>query len=201
MKAFSFLTIYTTSKLEQKFHWWGSVGEAFDQCLVNLCSKLKSDMIILGRLVLLSLLMIHNWEKAECYWYGPYYGYGNYDIGKVAEYANGLENRVYTYSNWAVNKLSNSNHKLDKKDIDPEAAFGFLTLNKAYNKYESPDKEKTSVEVHMEPTFVTKISSVGRKMGLEIKLGLAWEDERIWWKKDNITEPGDVFTFEPSILK
>ena len=154
-------------------------------------------MTILGRLVLVSLLMIHNWEKAECY----LYGYGNYDIGKVAEYANGLENRVYTYSNWAVNKLSNSNHKLDKKDIDPEAAFGFLTLNKAYNKYESPDKEKTSVEVHMEPTFVTKISSIGRKMGLEIKLGFAWEDERIWWKKDNITEPGDVFTFEPSILK
>ena len=158
-------------------------------------------MTILGRLVLLSLLMIHNWEKAECYWYG----YGNYDIDKVAEYSsaigNGLENRVYTYSNWAVNKLSNSNWKLDNKDIDPEAAFGFLTLNKTYNKYESPDKENTSVEVHMEPTFVTKISSIGRKMGLEIKLGLAWEDERIWWKKDNITEPGDVFTFEPSILK
>ena len=90
---------------------------------------------------------------------------------------------------------------MDRGEVSPKAAYGFLTLNSSYNKYESPDKNETSVGVWMEPTFVIEINSLAWRMGLEIKLEVTWQDERVWWRKDNITNPGDFFTFEPSILK
>ena len=48
----------------------------------------------------------------------------------------------------------------DRKPVDPEEAFGFLALNRTYNKYESPDKNETRVAVKMEPTFVIEIDSL-----------------------------------------
>ena len=48
----------------------------------------------------------------------------------------------------------------DRKPVDPEEAFGFLSLNNTYNKYESPDKNETRVAVMMEPTFVIEIDSL-----------------------------------------
>ena len=92
-------------------------------------------------------------------------------------------------------------NKLDRGVIDPKAAYGFLTLNSSYNKYESPDADETRVGVWMEPTFVIEIDSMAWRMGLEIKLKVTWQDGRIWWRKDNITNPGDNLTFEPSILE
>ena len=50
--------------------------------------------------------------------------------------------------------------KLTFKSVDPEEAFGFLSLNSTYNKYESPDKNETRVAVKMEPTFVIEIDSL-----------------------------------------
>ena len=50
--------------------------------------------------------------------------------------------------------------KLTFKSVDPEEAFGFLSLNNTYNKYESPDKNETRVAVMMEPTFVIEIDSL-----------------------------------------
>ena len=50
--------------------------------------------------------------------------------------------------------------KLTFKSVDPEEAFGFLSLNSTYNKYESPDKNDTKVAVQMEPTFVIEIDSL-----------------------------------------
>ena len=91
--------------------------------------------------------------------------------------------------------------KMERGVVSPKAAYGFLTLNSSYNKYESPDKDETRVEVWMEPTFVIEIDSLAWRMGLEIKLEVAWQDGRVWWRKDNITNPGDNFTFEPSILQ
>ena len=38
-------------------------------------------------------------------------------------------------------------------------------------------------------------------MMMTIMMKVTWEDERIWWRKDNITNPGENFTFEPSILR
>ena len=90
---------------------------------------------------------------------------------------------------------------LERGVIDPKAAYGFLTLNSSYNKYESPEKDETRVGVRMEPTFVIEIDSLAWRMGLEIKLEVTWQDPRIWWRKDNVTNPGDNFTFEPSILQ
>ena len=92
-------------------------------------------------------------------------------------------------------------NKLDRGVIDPKAAYGFLTLNSSYNKYESPDKDETRVGVWMEPTFVIEIDSMAWRMGLEIKVEVTWQDGRIWGRKDNITNPGDNLTFEPSILE
>ena len=48
----------------------------------------------------------------------------------------------------------------DRKAVEPEEAFGFLSLNNTYNKYESPDKNETRVAVKMEPTFVIEIDSL-----------------------------------------
>ena len=90
---------------------------------------------------------------------------------------------------------------LERGEINPKAAYGFLTLNSSYNKYESPDKDETRVGVLMEPTFVIEIDSLAWRMGLEIRLEVAWQDRRVWWRKDNVTNPGDNFTFEPSILQ
>ena len=90
---------------------------------------------------------------------------------------------------------------LERGVVDPKAAYGFLTLNSSYNKYESPDKDETRVGVLMEPTFVIEIDSLAWRMGLRIKLEVAWQDRRVWWRKDNVTNPGDNFTFEPSILQ
>ena len=69
--------------------------------------------------------------------------------------------------------------KLDRGVIDPKAAYGFLTLNSSYNKYESPDADETRVGVWMEPTFVIEIDSMAWRMGLEIKLEVTWQDGRI----------------------
>ena len=91
-------------------------------------------------------------------------------------------------------------NKLKRKEVSPDEAFGFLTLNSTYNKYESPDNE-TRVGVWMEPTFVIEIDSLARRMGLVVKLEVTWQDERVWWKKDDITNPGDNFTFDTSILQ
>ena len=99
-----------------------------------------------------------------------------------------------------VKQATEKGDKFTRKVVDPEAAYGFLTLNATYNKFESPG-EDTKVEVLMEPTFVIEVDSIAWRMALEIKLGVTWEDGRIWWKKDNITSPGDNFTFEPSILE
>ena len=90
---------------------------------------------------------------------------------------------------------------LERGVVDPKAAYGFLTLNSSYNKYESPDKDETRVGVRMEPTFVIEIDSLAWRMGLRIKLEVAWQDRRVWWRKDDVTNPGDNFTFEPSILQ
>ena len=38
-------------------------------------------------------------------------------------------------------------------------------------------------------------------MMMTTMMKVTWEDERIWWRKDNITNPGENFTFEPSILR
>ena len=59
---------------------------------------------------------------------------------------------------------------MERKVVTPEAAFGFLTLNSSYNKYESPEKNETRVGVRMEPTFVIEIDSMAWRMALEIKL-------------------------------
>ena len=53
----------------------------------------------------------------------------------------------------------------------------------------------------MEPTFVIEIDSLAWRLDLEMKLEVTWQDGRVWWRKDKITNPGDKFTFEPSILQ
>ena len=132
----------------------------------------NASMPLCRRLLILSILIIHNLDGIEG------------SRGSLTRYAYGI---------WK--------NKLDRGVISPPAAHGFLTLNSTYNKYESPGKDETRVEVRMEPTFVIEIDSLAWRMGLEIKLEVTWQDRRVWWRKDNITDPGDSFTFEPSILK
>ena len=89
----------------------------------------------------------------------------------------------------------------EKSRRDPPGAFGFLTLGDNYDKHAAPNGESTEVKAWMEPTFVTEIDSAGRRMGLEMKMILLWEDRRINWVKEQEMTPGKVFTLEPSILE
>ena len=89
-------------------------------------------------------------------------------------------------------------HIFEQKDRDPEAALGILRLNSDYNKNEAPNRK---VKAWLEPTFVADIDSMARRMGLEMKLYLMWEDERIIWRMEDIMYPGAAFHFDPSILR
>ena len=138
-------------------------------------------MPVLRGLLILSILIIHN-------------------LGRI-EGSTGLSKGETTVKSRSKGKQRVSKSWLERGEISPKAAYGFLTLNSSYNKYESPDKDETRVGVLMEPTFVIEIDSLAWRMGLEIKLEAAWQDRRVWWRKDNVTNPGDNFTFEPSILQ
>ena len=141
-------------------------------------------MSVFRGLLILSVLIIHNPGRIE----GGYPSYGSYTKGLTA------------VSRGYIPGAGKSSNKLERKVVNPPAAHGFFTLNSTYNKYESPDME-VRVGVRMEPTFVIEIDSMAWRMELEIKLVVTWQDGRIWWRKDNITNPGDSFTFEPSILQ
>ena len=91
-------------------------------------------------------------------------------------------------------------HIFEQEDRDPEAALGFLRLNSDYNKNEAPNGRASKVKSWLEPTFVADIDSMARRMGLEMKLYLMWEDQRIIWRMEDIMDPGAVFPFDPSIL-
>ena len=60
-----------------------------------------------------------------------------------------------------------SMHLFSQKVRYPQDAYGFFSLDKNYNKNEPPLKN-TSVNVLLEPTFLTMLESKTRKMGLEI---------------------------------
>ena len=149
-----------------------------DACKLNR----NTSMSVFRGLLILSLLIIHNLGRIE----GGFTSYARKGLTAVS--------RGYFHGS------GKSSNKLERKVVNPQAAHGFFTLNSTYNKYESPDME-VRVGVHMEPTFVIEIDSMAWRMELEIKLVVTWQDSRIWWRKDNITNPGDSFTFEPSILQ
>ena len=142
----------------------------------------RAGLPVLRGLLILSILIIHNPGCIE----------GSPGLPRKGE---------TTVKSWskAIQRVKKT--WLDRGEINPKAAYGFLTLNSSYNKYESPDKDETRVGVLMEPTFVIEIDSLAWRMGLRIKLEVAWQDRRVWWRKDNVTNPGDNFTFEPSILQ
>ena len=93
-------------------------------------------------------------------------------------------------------------HLFSGKVRFPQDAFGFFSLEKNYNKNEAPGK-KTLVNIRLEPTFVTKLESKTRKMGLEIHLVLMWEEseKRVNWKMKEKLKAGTFFHFSPSILE
>ena len=93
-------------------------------------------------------------------------------------------------------------HLFSGKVRFPQDAFGFFSLEKNYNKNEAPGK-KTLVNIRLEPTFVTKLESKTRKMGLEIHLVLMWEESerRVNWKMKEKLKAGTFFHFSPSILE
>ena len=141
----------------------------------------RAGLPVFQGLLILSILIIHN-------------------LGRI-EGSPGLSKGETTVKSWSKANQRMKKTWFDRGEISPKAAYGFLTLNSSYNKYESPDKDETRVGVLMEPTFVIEIDSLAWRMGLEIKLEAAWQDRRVWWRKDNVTNPGDNFTFEPSILQ
>ena len=144
--------------------------------------KRMAGVPVFGGLLILSILIIHN----------P--GYIEGSRGQWGKWGQWGKEIVKGGKKWVERKV------LERKEVSPKAAYGFLTLNGTYNKYESPHNE-TRVGVWMEPTFVIEIDSLARKMSLVIKLEVTWQDQRVWWKKDDITNPGDNFTFDTSILQ
>ena len=93
-------------------------------------------------------------------------------------------------------------HLFSQKVRYPQDAYGFFSLDKNYNKNEPPLKN-TSVNVLLEPTFLTKLESKTRKMGLEIHFILMWEEheKRVNWTLKEKMKKGSFFLFSPSILE
>ena len=92
-------------------------------------------------------------------------------------------------------------HFWNAKALTPEAAFGFLTLSKAYNKQQAPNETDTVVRAKIEPTSMTRIDSMTRRMSLDMKMTLMWEDQRIRWNREGLMTHGTNFIFEASILE
>lgn len=122
--------------------------------------------------------------------------------GDIAEKnAKGKENEKLKEADEEEEEEEENAKYREKSRRDPPGAFGFLTLEDNYDKHAAPNGESTEVKAWMEPTFVTEIDSAGRRMGLEMKMSLLWEDRRINWVKEQEMAPGKVFTLEPSILE
>ena len=92
-------------------------------------------------------------------------------------------------------------HFWNAKALTPEAAFGFLTLNKTYNKHQAPNETDTVVRAKIEPTSMTRIDSMTRSMSLDMKMTLMWEDQRIQWNRVDLMTHETNFIFEASILE
>ena len=92
-------------------------------------------------------------------------------------------------------------HIFEQKERDPEAALGFLRLDRDYNADEAPNGVASKVKAWLEPTFVADIDCMARRMGLEMKVFLMWEDERIIWRMNDSMYPGVAFQFHPSIVR
>ena len=130
-----------------------------------------------------------------------------YEDTKVPSYED-LKGRKAQVESMRAKKMTESDdandkeifHIFEQKERDPEAALGFLRLDMDYNGDEAPNGSDSKVKAWLEPTFVTEIDSMARKMGLEMKLKLMWEDERIIWRMDENMYPGAAFHFDPSIL-
>ena len=66
--------------------------------------------------------------------------------------------------------------------INPEEAFGLMTLPDTYSNEDPPSKNKTTlVHVLLQPKAITNINSMKKTMGMEIQMSLRWEDQRIEW--------------------
>ena len=76
-----------------------------------------------------------------------------------------------------------------QEEIVPEEAFGLMTLPKTYSRKDPPSKtESTEVYVVLQPKAITSINSMKKTMGMEIKMSLMWEDQRIEWNGLNVNE-------------
>ena len=92
-------------------------------------------------------------------------------------------------------------HFFKAKEQNPEAAFDFLTLTKTYDKHQAPNETNTVVRAKMKPTSMTRIDSMTRRMSLDMKMTLMWEDQRIRWNREGLMTHGTNFIFESSILE
>ena len=102
---------------------------------------------------------------------------------------------------WDWEQKGQEVHFWNAKALTPEAAFGFLTLNKTYNKQQAPNETDTVVRAKMEPTSMTRIDIMTRRMSLDMKMTLMWEDQRIRWNREGLMTHGTNFIFEASILE
>ena len=102
---------------------------------------------------------------------------------------------------WGWEQMGQEVHFWNAKALTPEAAFGFLTLNKTYNMQQAPNETDTVVRAKMEPTSMTRIDSMTRRMSLDMKMTLMWEDQRIRWNREGLMTHGTNFIFEASILE
>ena len=89
-------------------------------------------------------------------------------------------------------------HIFEQEVREPVEGLGFLKLPASYTSKDPPTD--ASVSVWMEPLFVSKIDSMRRRMALEMKLDLMWEDQRVNWTMRPLMTPGRTFAFPPSIL-
>ena len=85
---------------------------------------------------------------------------------------------------------SKGQFKLQKQEvINPEEAFGLMTLPDTYSNADPPSKNKTTlVHVFLQPKAIININSMKKTMGMEIQMSLRWEDQRIEWKGVKVEE-------------
>ena len=143
-----------------------------------------------------------------------YFGFGESTFGKTDV----LQNLFNMTGNMNLANLKKENNTANKSEFFtttiilrdetknkslPSKAHGYVLLDENYEKLtpaKNSDDDNTEVAVGMTIDGITRIDSKNMVVGLEIKVTLVWEDNRIKWPKGS-PRFGESFLLDPAVLK
>ena len=79
-------------------------------------------------------------------------------------------------------------------------SFGFIKLNGSNYRKLFPQEGGTEVKVEIDVLAISKIDSKTKLVGLEMILGIKWEDSRIIFPL-GAPQYNESFQFDPSVLR